>query len=134
MFTLKSNSNIYYIGRAKDFQKIFKSHLKIKLKDRFHTFANTVGWDKFEFSIIEICSLDMQQEKENYFLQKYLPLLNTIFKSNLSDTQTYNSLYEILMLRRQSESNYHSLSLRPYRFVINTKVFTFICTSMLMGK
>lgn len=54
MFTLKSNSNIYYIGRAKDFQKRFKSRLaaspaalKIKLNDRFHTFANTVGWDKF---------------------------------------------------------------------------------------
>lgn len=99
MFTYKSDPNIYYIGRAKDFQKRFKAHLNINLKDRFHIFANTVGWDKFEFSIIEICSLDMHQEKENYYLQKYLSLLNTIFKSNLSDTQTYDSLYEILKLR-----------------------------------
>lgn len=35
----------------------------------------------------------MHQERENYYLQKYLPLLNTIFKSNLSDTQTYDSVY-----------------------------------------
>ena len=47
----------------------------------------------------------VQEERENSFLQKYLPLLNTIFKSNLSDIQTYNSLYEILKLR-QLEPNY----------------------------
>lgn len=49
----------------------------------------------------------MQQERENYYLQKYLPLLNTIFKSNLSDTQTYDSLYEILKLR-QLEPDYEN--------------------------
>jgi len=42
-------------------------------------FAKTVGWDKFEFSIIEICDLNLQQEKENCYLQKYLPLLNSIW-------------------------------------------------------
>jgi len=50
----------------------------------------------------------MQQERENYYLQKYLPLLNTIFKSNLNNIQTYNSLYEILKLRQlQSKIVYH---------------------------
>lgn len=49
----------------------------------------------------------MQEERENYFLQKYLPLLNTIFKSNLSDTQTYDSLYEILKLK-QLEPDYYN--------------------------
>lgn len=39
MFSLKSNPTIYYIGRAKNFQKRFKSHLNIKLNDRFHVFA-----------------------------------------------------------------------------------------------
>jgi hypothetical protein len=43
MFTFKNNPNIFYIGRAKNFQKRFKSHLNIKLNDRFHTFANTIG-------------------------------------------------------------------------------------------
>ena len=43
LFTYKSDPNIYYIGRAKDFQKRFKAHLNINLKDRFHIFANTVG-------------------------------------------------------------------------------------------
>lgn len=120
MFTYKSDSNIYYIGRAKDFQKRFKAHLNINLKDRFHVFANAVGWDKFEFSVIEICSLDMHQERENYYLQKYLPLLNTIFKSNLSDTQTFDSIYEILKLR-QLDSNfdnkYKGISIYLYEYV-----------------
>lgn len=47
LFIYKSDPNIYYIGRAKDFQKRFKAHLNINLKDRFHVFANAVGWDKF---------------------------------------------------------------------------------------
>ncbi len=120
MFTYKSNPNIYYIGRAKDFQNRFKAHLNINLKDRFHVFANSVGWDKFELSIIEICSLDMHRERENYYLQKYLPLLNTIFKSNLSNAQTYDSLYEILKVRKlESDFNnkYKGISIYLYRYV-----------------
>ena len=61
MFTYKSDPNVYYIGRAKDFQKRFKAHLNTNLKDRFHVFVNAVGWDKFEFSVIEICSLDIHR-------------------------------------------------------------------------
>ena len=43
MFTLKNNPDIFYIGRAKDFRKRFKSHLNFKMNDRFHAFANTIG-------------------------------------------------------------------------------------------
>ena len=43
MFTLKNNPNIFYIGRAKNFQSRFKSHLNVNLDDRFHAFAKTVG-------------------------------------------------------------------------------------------
>jgi hypothetical protein len=43
MFTYKSDPNVYYIGRAKDFQKRFKAHLNTNLKDRFHVFVNAVG-------------------------------------------------------------------------------------------
>lgn len=75
--------------------------------DSMYLLANTVGWNKFEFAILEVCSPDMQQERENSLLQKYLPLLNTIFKSNLNDIQTYDSLYEIFKLR-QLESNFEN--------------------------
>lgn len=62
-----------------------------------------MGFDKLYFYIIKICDLrEMapQQERANYYIQKYLPLLNPIFKSNLSVTQSYYSLYEILKLRQ----------------------------------
>lgn len=55
--------------------------------------------------MVEVCNLEIQEERENSFLQKYLPLLNTIFKSNLSDSQTFYSLYDILKLR-QLEADY----------------------------
>ena len=61
MFTLKNNPNIYYIGRGKNFQKRFKTHLNIKSNDRFHTFAKSTGWDKFAYCYIEISSLNNQQ-------------------------------------------------------------------------
>jgi len=134
MFTYKIDPSIYYIGRAKDFQKRFKSHLNIKLNDRFHTFANAVGWDKFEFSIIELCNLDVHQKRENYYLQKYLPLLNTIFKSNLGETQTFESLYELLKLKQLNtnfENKYKGLSINLYeqvneQFVDNYTTFNSI--------
>lgn len=43
IYIFKDNPNIFYIGRAKDFQKRFKSHININLKDRFHVFANSIG-------------------------------------------------------------------------------------------
>jgi hypothetical protein len=73
----------------------------------------------------------MHQERENYYLQKYLPLLNTIFKSNLNDTQTFDSIYEILKLR-QLESNfdnkYKGISIYLYEYVngqLSTNYTTF---------
>ncbi len=137
MFTFKGNPNIFYIGKAKIFQKRFKAHLNINLKDRFHTFDNEMGWGQFEYSILEICSLDMQQERENYYLQKYLPLLNTIFKTYLGDTQSYDSLYEILKLR-QSELNlknkYEGVNIYLYQYIngqINSDYTTFSSINLL---
>ena len=43
MFSYKIDPSIFYIGRAKDFQKRLKAHLISDLKDRFHIFANAVG-------------------------------------------------------------------------------------------
>jgi len=100
MFRYKKDPNIFYIGRAKDFYKRFKDHVSSELKDRFHKFANSTGGDNFEFSIIEVCDLNIQEDRENFYLQKYLPILNTIFKSNLGKIQSYDSLYEMLKLKK----------------------------------
>lgn len=46
-------------------------------------FLNLVGWEHFNVSILEVCSLNNQGERENYYLQKYLPLLNSVFSSSI---------------------------------------------------
>jgi len=120
MFRYKKDPKVFYIGRTKDFHKRFKDHLSSNLKDRFHKFANSIGWDQFEFSIIEICDLSIQQDRENFYLQKYLPLLNTIFKSNFSEIQSYESLYEILRLRQSKlDSDNKDLHLYVYEYCNN---------------
>jgi hypothetical protein len=53
-------------------------------------------------------------------LKKYLPLLNTIFKSNFSEIQSYDSLYETLRLRQlKSDSDNKDLHLYVYEYCNN---------------
>jgi len=99
----KYDLNIYYIGRTKKYSNRFRSHIKHKLTDRFHVFANIVGWDSFKFSIVEICSHEEQGMKENAYLQEYLPLLNTNFVSNYTESKVYTSLWDILELNRSED-------------------------------
>jgi len=130
MFRYKKDLKVFYLlfcwyinkklGRTKDFHKRFKDHLSSNLKDRFHKLANSIGWDPFEFSIIEICDLTIQQDREDFYLQKYLPLLNTIFKSNFSEIQSYDSLYEILRLKQlKFDSDNKDLYLYVYEYCNN---------------
>lgn len=140
IFIYKENSDIFYIGRTKNFINRYKAHLNINLQalaatyaskaglrsrlgcgaDKFHVFANAVGWDKFHFSIIQICSLDVQKERENYYLQKYLPLLNTIYKSDLDSMQNYDSLYERLKLKQlewNQDNKYLGIPIYLYTYI-----------------
>jgi hypothetical protein len=100
IFQFKNNTNIYYIGRTNNFKKRFKAHLNTSghgtaalRKDKFHLFANLIGWNNFNFSIVEICDTSIQQLRENYYLNEYSPLLNTILKSNLNEFQINKGLY-----------------------------------------
>lgn len=83
---------VYYIGRTNNFEYRFKTHLNRKLSDKFHVFANIVGWDNFTISIVELCETIDLGIRENYYLQKYLPLLNSTFSSNFSETAIFESL------------------------------------------
>lgn len=79
----------------------------------------------------------MHRERESYYLQKYLPLLNTIFKSNLSDAQTFDSVYEILKLRQLESSfdnKYKGIFIYLYEYnngQLNTKYIVFNSKSKL---
>ena len=80
----KYNSLVYYIGRTSLFKTRLNNHLEANTNSKFHLFVNLVGWQHLKISIIEICSAPEQGARENYYLQKYLPLLNTTFSSSFS--------------------------------------------------
>lgn len=53
-------------------------------------------------------------------MQKYLPILNTIFKSNFGQIQSYDSLYEIVRLRKLQldlDKKYIGINLNLYEYV-----------------
>lgn len=102
IYIIKYNDDIYYIGQTVNFSSRFKSHIKQTLvyKDRFHLFGNIVGWDKFEFSIIEECPLDIIHDREDFYLKEYLPLLNTKFMSRYRKERIYHSLYDKLNIKQ----------------------------------
>lgn len=120
MFTYKHDPNIYYIGRTNNFKNRVSSHMESNLRDRFHQLARGVGLDNFTFSIVEICSLSEQREKEDKYLQNYLPILNTILKTNLGDIESYESLYDKLKLIKSNlgtNNKYKGVSVYNYRCV-----------------
>jgi hypothetical protein len=43
-------------------------------------FLKTVGWDYFSVTIVELCNSKDLTEREIWYLQKYRPLLNTLFE------------------------------------------------------
>ena len=90
------NPCIYYIGRTTLFKRRINNHLKAETNSKFHVFFNLVGKEFFSFSIIEICVKEEQGKRENFYLQKYLPLLNTTFSSSYTESSIYKSLTDKL--------------------------------------
>ena len=91
------NPLVYYIGRTTLFKRRINNHIKGETKSKFHAFLNLVGLEHFKFSIIEITSPSEQGIRENYYLQKFLPLLNTTFSSSFSESSIYMSLTDKLV-------------------------------------
>jgi hypothetical protein len=81
----KYNPLVYYIGRTTLFKRRINNHIKAETTSKFHAFLNLIGLEHFKFSIVEISSpaCTEQGKRENYYLQKFLPLLNTTFSSSL---------------------------------------------------
>ncbi len=101
LFQYKNDLSVYYIGRTKNFYQRFNKHLNSKHSDRFHLFANLVGWYMFHYSIIEVCDITVQKKKENFYLKKFLPLLNTSFKSTSTKDLIYESLHDKLKIKQK---------------------------------
>ena len=99
----KHDPLVYYIGRTKKFSNRFRSHIKHRRTDKFHLFADMVGWDNFLIGVVEICDVEKQGIRENHYLQKYLPLLNSTFQSKYSEYAIFQSLSSILLSKKPLE-------------------------------
>lgn len=93
----KHNPLIYYIGRTTLFNRRFNNHIKAETSSKFHLFLNLVGLEYFKFSILEVCSPDEQGIRENFYLPKFLPILNSTFSSSFSESAIYANLTDKLM-------------------------------------
>jgi group I intron endonuclease len=112
---------IYYIGRSNLFKRRFYNHLKAESNTKLHTFLSLVGWEHFSISIIEDCSPKEQGARENYYLQEYLPLLNTTFSSSFSETAIYESLKSKLTTLKLTQDNIKGQAVPIYAYEINDK-------------
>lgn len=77
--------NIYYIGRTNLFKKRFFEHSKAESNSKFHLFIRLIGIEHFSFHILEVCPVAKMGERETYYLQKYIPILNSVFSSSITE-------------------------------------------------
>lgn len=122
----KHDPLVYYIGRTNNFLRRLKSHIHHKNTDKFHVFANMVGWDNFNISVVETCGREQQGIRENYYLQKYLPLLNSTFMSSHSEHAIFNTLSMILKSKKpldvtSKDKSSDSISVWAYKY-LNTHI------------
>jgi len=114
----KYNPLIYYIGRTTLIKRRMNNHIKAESNSKFHVFLNLIGLDHFKFSILEICSpsplsplgmrgvhIGEQGKRENYYLQKFLPILNTTFSSSYVESAIYTSLTNKLISLKSMYDN-----------------------------
>jgi hypothetical protein len=104
----KHDPLVYYIGRTNLFKRRISNHLLANSKNKFHLFINLIGWEHFKTSIIEVKSATELGARENYYLQKYLPLLNTTFSSSFSETQIYETLTNKLLNLKNNSVTYEN--------------------------
>lgn len=127
LFQYKKYPLVFYKGRTNNFEYRLKSHLNRKLSDKFHVFANIVGWDKFNIKIVEISETKDLGIRENYYLQIYLPLLYSTFSSNFTEAAIYETLtkrlksWKLTNTNTSDKSPYSGVSLLVYK-ILNTQI------------
>jgi len=61
----------------------------------------------------------VQNERENFYLKEYLPILNTVFKSNFSESLIYDTLYNKLKTKQEEiefNSEYSGILIYVYNY------------------
>ena len=80
------------------------NHLKADSGNKLHNFLKQVGWEHFNISILEVCTPEEQGARENEYLQKYFPLLNSAFSSSFTESAINETLKSKLDALKASKS------------------------------
>lgn len=77
------DKRFYYYGSSLNLGERLKYHYYTSPKDPYKLgfFLKTAKWENFSVSIIELCDPKDLANRENYYLQKYRPLLNILYSS-----------------------------------------------------
>ncbi len=123
----KYNPLIYYIGRTTLIKRRINNHIKAESNNKFHVFLSLIGIEHFKFSIIEICERNIveQGKRENFYLQKFLPILNTTFSSSYSETAIYANLKDKLTNLKFMNFNLNNVDVQLSNKPIAVFVYSF---------
>ena len=123
----KYNPLIYYIGRTTLIKRRINNHIKAESNNKFHVFLSLIGIEHFKFSIIEICERNIveQGKRENFYLQKFLPILNTTFSSSYSETAIYANLKDKLTNLKSMNFNLNNVDVQLSNKPIAVFVYSF---------
>nr|YP_010727751.1 homing endonuclease [Leptographium wingfieldii]WDZ67388.1 homing endonuclease [Leptographium wingfieldii]WDZ67436.1 homing endonuclease [Leptographium wingfieldii]WDZ67483.1 homing endonuclease [Leptographium wingfieldii]WDZ67530.1 homing endonuclease [Leptographium wingfieldii]WDZ67576.1 homing endonuclease [Leptographium wingfieldii] len=117
IFQYKFDPNLFYIGRTNNLKTRLINHISKYKFDKFHLSAKILGWENFSLSVIEIKEYSDLIQSENYYLELYKPLLNSIFRSFYSkDIYKKVSLIEELISKNLNDTNLNAEDLinNPY--------------------
>lgn len=89
VYKITSPSDKIYIGQSIDIDKRFKDYksLKSKLQRLLHRSFLKYGVDNHIFEVVEVCSIDLLNQRERYW-QEYYDVLDTTKGLNLKYTET----------------------------------------------
>ena len=104
----KHYPNVYYIGRTNLFKKRFFEHWKAESTSKFHLFIRLIGIEHFSFHILELSPVAKLGERETYYLQKYIPILNSVFSSSITEGVIKQTLLLKLKDLRVTNKTYYS--------------------------
>ena len=101
MLKYKNSDNLFYIGKSVNLSIRLNNHYlrSAKYNSRLGIFLQLVGWSNISVHILEFCDEKNLTNRENFYLNKYLPSLNGKFSSSYSSS-VYRSLSGILAHRQ----------------------------------
>ena len=111
----------FYIGQTIDFHERKLQH-KREPQPKMRDDVEKYGWDAFKFEVVEECSREKLNEKENYYITKLDPAYNTIKIHNWTHTpETCKKISKSLMGHKVTPATRIKLSKIHSGKVMSTK-------------